>query len=92
MRADGHKPGGVRRSGDKGMWALVGVDEGCGQGQAGTEDVGGARGQLPAEQRLWMEPRQAAWTPYSSTGLLPLGPELLRVLESWEMPLGTRKY
>lgn len=83
VRADGHKPVGVCRSlRDKGMWALVGVDGGCGRGQAGTEDVGGAQGQLPAEQRHWMDPHQAGWTPYSSMGLPPLGPDFLRVLES----------
>ena len=48
---------------------------GSGRGRAGTDDVGGAQGQLPAEQRGWMDPCQAGWTPYSSMGLPSLGSE-----------------
>lgn len=88
VKADGRKQVGMRRRGGQGD---VGV-AGSGRGRAGTDDVGGAQGQLPAEQRGWMDPYQAGWTPYSSMGLPSLGPELLRVLESWEMPLGTRKH
>lgn len=74
------------------MWALVGVDRGCGRGQAGTEDVGGARGQLPAEQRHWMDPHQAGWTPYSSMGLPPLGPDFLRVWSPGRCLWGLAEY
>ena len=61
VRADGRKPVGVRRSGDKGMWAWLGV----GGAEQGLTTWAGRKDSCPLS-------REAGWTPARLDGLRTL--------------------